>query len=113
MFIFHFALIGSEPVTNMFQGAETKGCLRHFSAISEAGAWEEGAAFSGLCGYTEFSQSLDGLQFCCLVAAMVSIIMISVKRGKGKEKKKKKPKGHSLSVRSENVNTGQGSFFSC
>lgn len=90
-----------------------RGHLHQFSAISEVGSWEEGAASSGLCGYTEFSQSLHGLPLCCLVAAMVSITMISVKRGKKGKKKKKSPREHSLSVRSENVNTGQGSFFSC
>lgn len=85
VFILHFVLFGREPATKYVSGAETKSHLHQFSVISEEGSWEKGAASSGLCGHTEFSRVYMG----CSSAAMVSITMVSIKRGKGRKKKRK------------------------
>lgn len=90
MFIFYFAFVDSKAGANVFQKHKPRAVYVSSMFSQKWGHGKKVPLPQTYVGYTEFSRNLHRLQLCCLVAAMVSIAKISMKRGK---ENKAKPRG--------------------
>lgn len=110
MFIFHFALVDSEPGANVFQEQKPRAvCV----GLVFSQKWGRGKKALLPQAYVDIQSSAGVYTGCSSAAWLLLWSLLQQLASKEERRKKKSPGEHSLSVRSENVNTGQERFFSC